>query len=319
MAPLRLSGREKSLSQQQAEQKSQKAELRGKIVEFLWWMKKQGYAEQTIYSRGRRLQRLIKLGANLFDPESVKEVLARQRNWSQAFKETVVISYDLFAKWAGISWERPRYKREESLPWIPTEKEIDQLIAGLSKRYAAYLQLLKETGMRAGEAFNLKWDQIDFETGTVRVTPEKGSKARIFKLSKRLLAMISSLSKNGEKIFGKSNYKDFYDNFRRQRNRIAEKLKNPRIKKICPLILRHFKGTWEYHRTKDILHVKETLGHRNIKNTMIYIQLEQALFKGETEYVCKVARTVKQAKMLIEAGFEFVCEIGGAKLFRKPK
>jgi len=52
---------------------------------------------------------------------------------------------------------------------------------------------------------------------------------------------------------------------------------------------------------------------------MIYIQLEQALFKGETEYVCKVARTVKQAKMLIEAGFEFVCEIGGAKLFRKPK
>ena len=61
------------------------------------------------------------------------------------------------------------------------------------------------------------------------------------------------------------------------------------------------------------------LGHKNIKNTMVYIQLEQALFKGDTEYVCRVARTVKEAKKLIEAGFEFVCEFNGAKLFRKSK
>jgi len=61
------------------------------------------------------------------------------------------------------------------------------------------------------------------------------------------------------------------------------------------------------------------LGHKNIKNTMVYIQLEQALFKGDMEYVCKVARSVKEAKMLIEAGFEFVCKFNGAKLFRKPK
>jgi len=307
------------LKQQQIQQENLEAELKGKIIEFLWWMRKQGYAEQTIYSRGRRLRRLVKLGANLLDPESVKEILARQRKWSQAFKETVVISYDLFLKWLGLTWNPPRYRREESLPWIPTEKEVDQLIAGVSRRYAAYLQLLKETGMRAGEAFNLTWDQIDLETGTIRITPEKRSNPRIFKISNKLLAMLSSLPKKGEKVFGKGNYKAFYDNFRRQRNRVAEKLKNPRIKKISPLTLRHFKGTWEYHRTKDIIHVMKILGHKNIKNTMVYIQLEQALFKGDMEYVCKVARSVKEAKMLIEAGFEFVCEFNGAKLFRKPK
>jgi GMP synthase PP-ATPase subunit len=76
----------------------------------------------------------------------------------------------------------------------------------------------------------------------------------------------------------------------------------------------------EYHKTKDILHVMQLLGHKNIKNTLIYIQLEEALFKkGETEYICKVASTVEEAKQLVEAGFEYVTEIDGKKLFRKPK
>ncbi len=53
------------------------AALQGKIIEFLWWMKKQGYKETTIKGKGKRLMRLLRLGANLLDPESVKEVLAK--------------------------------------------------------------------------------------------------------------------------------------------------------------------------------------------------------------------------------------------------
>ena len=320
MAPGLNPGRGKTLVQQQTQQGSQKAELKGKIIEFLWWMRKQGYAEQTIYSRGRRLRRLVKLGANLLDPESVKEILARQKNWSKGYKETFVITYDLFAKWLGLQWSRPKCQRGEVLPWVPTEKEVDQLIAGVNKRFATFIQLLKETGMRAGEAFNLTWDQVDFETRTIRVVPEKGSNPRIFKISNKLLGMIQSLPKRGKRIFCQSsNYKNFYKEFCYQRSKVAKKLNNPRIKKISFLSLRHFKGTYEYHRTRDILHVMKVLGHKNIKNTMVYIQLEQALFKEDVEYVCRVARTIKEAKTLIEAGFEFVCEINGAKLFRKPK
>ena len=35
----------------------------------------------------------------------------------------------------------------------------------------------------------------------------------------------------------------------------------------------HFKVTMEYHKTKDILHVMRILGHRNIKNTLVYTHL----------------------------------------------
>lgn len=62
------------------------------------------------------------------------------------------------------------------------------------------------------------------------------------------------------------------------------------------------------------------LGHKNINNIMIYIQLEEALFKNEDEeYICKVASTIKEVKALIEVGFEYVCGFDGDKAFRKRK
>jgi hypothetical protein len=72
----------------------------------------------------------------------------------------------------------------------------------------------------------------------------------------------------------------------------------------------------EYHKTKDILHVMRLLGHKSIKNTLVYTQLIE--FK-EDEFVCKVANTIQDAAGLIENGFEFICEFDGAKLFRKRK
>ncbi|MEM3153261.1 MAG: site-specific integrase, partial [Candidatus Bathyarchaeia archaeon] len=65
------------------------------------------------------------------------------------------------------------------------------------------------------------------------------------------------------------------------------------------------------------LHVMQMLGHRNIKNTLVYTQLINS--QENNEYVCKVAKTVEQASELIEAGFEYVCDFDGVKLFRKRK
>ncbi|MEM2081720.1 MAG: tyrosine-type recombinase/integrase, partial [Candidatus Bathyarchaeia archaeon] len=76
---------------------------------------------------------------------------------------------------------------------------------------------------------------------------------------------------------------------------------------------RHWKATMEYHKTKDILHVMRLLGHKNIKNTLVYTQL--VTFEDD-EYVCKVAATVKEAKELIEAGYQYVCDMDNLKLFR---
>jgi len=46
----------------------------------------------------------------------------------------------------GGKWD-PQNKRIRKLSFIPTEAEIDQLIAGCGKKMSAFLQLLKETAI----------------------------------------------------------------------------------------------------------------------------------------------------------------------------
>jgi len=72
----------------------------------------------------------------------------------------------------------------------------------------------------------------------------------------------------------------------------------------------------EYHKTKDILHVKQMLGHKNIQNTLIYTHLSDF---ADDQFTCRVARTLREVEELIEAGFEYVTEMDDAKLFRKRK
>ncbi|MEM2926617.1 MAG: tyrosine-type recombinase/integrase [Candidatus Bathyarchaeia archaeon] len=298
--------------------KHDKTEIEGKILQFLWWMKKNGYKESTIAVRGPRLRRLVKLGANLLDPETVKEVIARQENWSESRKEAMVYAYDLFAKWMGIKWERPIYKPARKLPFIPLEREIDDLIAGCNKYIGTFLQIAKETGARAGEIFNLKWTDLDLESRTLRITAEKGSDPRIFKISNRLAGMLHAIPSDSGRVF--NHYKTIGNlrrTFDRYRKRAAHKLGNPRLLRITFHTLRHWKATMEYAKTKDILYVMQLLGHRSIKNTLVYTQLIKNA--KEDEYVCKVARTPAEIQEFIELGFEYVCQKEDLAFFRKRK
>jgi integrase len=79
---------------------------------------------------------------------------------------------------------------------------------------------------------------------------------------------------------------------------------------------RHWNAMMEYHKTKDILHVKEILGHKSINNTLLYTQL--VAFKDD-EFTARVAHTEQEACQLVETGFEYVCDFDGNKLFRKRK
>ncbi len=291
-----------------------KRRAKGSIIEHGFWLKKKGYSETTIQNRMTQLKTLVNKGGDLFNPESVKEVIAKQK-WVQGSKLQYVTVYSTYLTMLGKSWDSPKYKPVEKLPFVPSEKELDQLISSASKKLATFLQLLKETGARSGEAWQLRWLDIDFENNTVAITPEKNGHPRMFKISANVVAMLRNLPRKSERIFNGT-----LPNMRRKfctlRKCLCVKLQNPRFTKITFHSVRHWKATMEYHRTKDILHVMHVLGHKRIENTMVYTHLVD--FKGE-EFTAKVAKTLRDAKELIEAGFDYVTEVDGAKLFRKRK
>ena len=106
-------------------------------------------------------------------------------------------------------------------------------------------------------------------------------------------------------------------NFTELRQRLARKLQNPRLEQITFHTFRHFKGTMEYHRAKDSLHIKQLLGHRRIESILVYTRLVN--WERDDDFTARVARAPEEIKQLLEVGFEYVCEKEGLMFFRKRK
>jgi len=295
---------------------AQPTEKTGRIVTYLWNLSQNGVKGNTLGSYSSILRKLAK--HTDLTPESVKEYLAKDKEWNDATKSLTVIVYGSFLKFSGLTWQPPKYKPPEKIPYVPTEADIDQLIAGSGRKLTTFLQFLKETGARSGEAAKLKWSDVDFERRVATITPEKGSRPRILPISHNPIEMLEHHPKGSNRIW--STLYSMKSNFYKTRRSLAFKLQNPRLKEIGLHTFRHWKTTMEYHKTRDILHVQQVLGHRDLRNTLIYINLEKALFQNAAdEFNAKVAQNLDEACKLLEVGFEYVTEIDGTQIFRKRK
>ncbi len=185
----------------------------------------------------------------------------------------------------------------------PLEEEVDLLIAACGKVTAAFLQALKDTGARCGELRQLEWTDINEKNLTIAIQhPEKGSRARVVKVTDKTIAALRLLPKKyGTHVFS-PNSVSATTAFEAVRKRMAQRMNNPRLLKIHFHTLRHWKGSREYEKTGDIYHVKDVLGHKSIVNTDRY---QHSTFTSD-EYVSKRPKTSQEEDALISSGFEYV-------------
>ena len=289
----------------------------GIITEFLLDQRKEGRASETIRTRIQSLKQVARV-TTLDDPDKVKQYLADSK-WNNKTKTKFIDTYSAYLRYRQITWTSPKYMATTQLPFIPTEQEIDLLIASTGKMLSTVIQTLKETGIRIGELVLLTWLDLDTERKVLSITPEKNSNPRILPISDKLIGMINSLPKKRKTIF-QPKKQALRDYLCIQRKALAEKLNNPRLQKISFHTLRHWKGTMEYHETKDIMHVKQILGHKSVTSTQIYVNLEAALFLQTTDhFTCKVAHNPQEELELIESGFTHVNNRGELAFYRKRK
>jgi len=283
------------------------------------WMKKEAYEETTIRGTAKRLKHLAR-HTDLTDPEAVKTYIA-SKQCSNGYKESLVEAYDLFIRANNGKWKKPFYKRYDKLPKIPTEEKLNMLISNAGTRMSLILSMSKDLGTRHIELTWLKVADVNLQNGTVNITGAKHTVGRIGKLKATTLDMLKQyiLKKNLDadaKLFPTKS-ENISELYRRLRNKLANKLQDPTIRQIRLYDFRHFKATMEYHKTKDLLHVKALLGHKDLRTTLRYTQLMETL--ESDEYHCKTASNVKEATQLIENGFQYVTEMDGLKLFKKRK
>ncbi|MBS7636584.1 site-specific integrase [Candidatus Bathyarchaeota archaeon] len=276
--------------------------------------------------------------------QSLKE--AAYNYWLQGLNVVLLREKKPLHEWRRWQTERQSEGDFEALPW--SEADGFALICGsrlsnglhfatvdfdvkmlakkqerrAGKKLAAYLQLLKETGMRAGEATRLKWTDIDEERRIIILnSPEKGSNPRIWKITAKLMNMLNALPRKSQYIFGNPNPRAIRALFCNTRKKLAEKLQNPRMLKISFHTFRHWKATTLYHQTKNLLLVKEFLGHAEVDNTLLYIQIEQALYgqSNDDEFVVYGTSDKEEIKKLLAVGFDYVCQKDDILYFGKRK
>jgi len=101
-----------------------------------------------------------------------------------------------------VIWSPPKYKGPKTTPFIPTEVELDQLIAWVGKKIGIFLQALKETGADPGELGAITWADINKEIRTTAINrPVKGHSPRVLSVSPELITRIEALPKYSQKIF----------------------------------------------------------------------------------------------------------------------
>lgn len=218
----------------------------GLILEFQWKMKKRNKSTSTIENRTILLSKLVKLGADLTNPESVETILSTEELTS-ANKYNAVKAYKAFTKTFKIDWEPISVNYQPKEPFVPLEEEIDVLIHACSKVTATFLQVAKDTGARCGEIRKIQWTDIDEKNRTISINyPEKGSKTRTIRVTEKAIAMVKNLKKNhGDYIFNPL-FVSQRKTFNRTRQRMAQITNNPRLLKIHFHSLRHWRATKEY-------------------------------------------------------------------------
>jgi hypothetical protein len=75
-----------------------------------------------------------------------------------------------------------------------------------------------------------------------------------------------------------------------------------------------------YHQTKDPYYIRDFLGHKELRNTEIYINIERTIFElGNNDFTVRIVEKPEGMKALLETGFKYACQKDNLVFLRKRK
>ncbi len=208
---------------------------------------------------------------------------------SVAHRITTIRSFHHFALQAGITKcditnDLKSPKIEKTLPDTLSVEEVDQLLDIRQEtvydfRNKAILELLYATGLRISEALALTFDQISFESCTIRVLG-KGKKERIVPIGDIAMESLKNYFEKRNQLDKKRSPYLFLNSRGTKLSRVGffknlqQILQEKQIsKKVTPHTLRHSFATHMIEHGADLRVVQELLGHSDISTTRIYTHI----------------------------------------------
>lgn len=222
-----------------------------------------------------------------YKQKTIKRKIASIKAFYSYLEEEELVEQNPFRK------IKVKFKETIILPRIIPREEIEQLLnyiyaslnslSGIqykhSLRDAAVIEVFFATGARVYEISNVRAENINLNSGLIRIMG-KGGKERYIQISNTaVLDILRKYYEENEPEIKKSGY--FFINNRGKRyteQSIRLMLKKYTLKagiqrKITPHMFRHSFATYLIEEGVDVSCVQQILGHSSIKTTQIYIHV----------------------------------------------
>lgn len=181
----------------------------------------------------------------------------------------------------------------QPLPTSLSEKDVELLLDApevtnaLGFRDRAMLEMLYATGLRVSELVNLKFEQISFRQGVVRIIG-KGNKERLVPVGEEAMSWLENYMSQARKTILGERQCDYLfvtnraDSMTRQAfwHIIKRHAKKAGIsKELSPHTLRHAFATHLLNHGADLRVVQLLLGHADLSTTQIYTHIARERLK----------------------------------------
>ena len=245
-----------------------------------------------------------------------------QQEWKNTTKNSHFDAYRQYCLANDIDWIRPKLMNNTYPVKIPTETKIDLIISTATQKYSTIFHISKH-GLRPDEISKITLRDLDLERGTLAVRTSKLGLERTLKLKSETTDLLreyvhkQNIDNLNQRLFAIP--KVLREKWVHYRKKAYSKFKDPELLKIRFYDLRHWYGTTQYIKTRDIFHVKYLMGHRNIQSTLHYMHIAKGLVSYSEDYSVKVAKDITEFTQLLEQGFEYISDYDNMKVLRKRK
>ena len=216
------------------------SDFKGKILQLALSLRNLGYSDTYLANMVRALN-YIAARINLDSTFSFCEFVAKGK-WRESYKANLGDFYNHYSKFCGITFVKPKYRRDHKLPRVPTEEKINLILGHASKKYVIIYKIAMECGLRPVEIGNLTLNDIDLDKGIISVYSAKNGNPRVLKLKNETLALLNAYVKSkkfglNDRLFPSGSV--ISNTYARLKASVAKKLSDPELKKIRLYDLRH--------------------------------------------------------------------------------
>src|SRR3989344_40852 len=240
-------------------------------------MKLRGFSQRTIKSYCYHIRDFLEYCNNDYKKGKKREYLLylinKSMDESSVRLASAAIDFYISFVLYEVPEEVPLPRKNKHIPDVLTKEQVKTMIINTDNpRHKLIIEILYSSGLRLSELLDLKIEDIDFGSSTIKVRHGKGSKDRITLISKNTAEKIKTMLE-GHSGYVLNGRKGKYS-ARSVQLVIDNAAKRAGIKqKVTPHMLRHSFATHLLESGVDIRYIQSLLGHERLATTQIYTRV----------------------------------------------